>query len=149
MLAMLSLAHFGLSKYCACRSTWVFNLASIRKEEGTNEPTSFRVWFQPAFDWKYGKIKLTFSDIPSVACNMLKCWHPAVHNEAPAASLAATTGQAKLPFFSDACVWFENTEGLPDTWRLGGWSSLRLLSFSFLISWVTWSRMLQYFTVDM
>ena len=41
----------------------------------------------------------------------------AVHNEALAASLAATTGQAKLPFFSDACVWFENTEGLPDTWR--------------------------------
>ena len=43
MLAMLSLAHFGLSKPVrADQLGW--NLASIGKEEGTNELTSFFVF---------------------------------------------------------------------------------------------------------
>ena len=68
---------------------------------------------------------------------MLTCWHPAVNNEAQASSLAATAGQANLPFFAEACVWFENTEGLPDTWRYlkdgvdcDCWAS---------VSWFPWS----------
>ena len=95
VLAMLSLTHFGRSKPVrADQLGW--NLASIGKEEGKNEPASlFELDFILNLSESMGKAQLTFSKIRSVACNMLTCWHPAVKNEAQASSLAATTGQAK------------------------------------------------------
>ena len=78
VLAMLSLTHFGRSKPVrADQLGW--NLASIGKEEGKNEPASlFELDFILNLSESMGKAQLTFSKIRSVACNMLTCWHPAV-----------------------------------------------------------------------